>query len=106
MEPALATAFGSLWGTVHLVRAMVNRGLVSPNEVDPPHSVQTAGVVRDSRRALPRSTEQFSGSASFEQSAAPVGKRHRQYKSSGEVSVDLSQHGGTLSAITVLFGHA
>jgi hypothetical protein len=25
---------GALWGSVHLLRVMVNRGLVSPNEVD------------------------------------------------------------------------
>lgn len=29
-----AVGMAALWGTVHLVRVMVNRGLVSPNEVE------------------------------------------------------------------------
>lgn len=29
-----SVAMAALWGTVHLLRVMVNRGLVSPNEVE------------------------------------------------------------------------
>lgn len=34
MNSAQAIAFGALWGSIHNLRFMVNRGLVSPNEVD------------------------------------------------------------------------
>ena len=39
-----AIAFGALWAVVHLMRAMVNRGLVSPNEVDEIYSSLIEGV--------------------------------------------------------------
>lgn len=34
MQQPSGVALGALWGMVHLLRVMVNRGLVSPNEVD------------------------------------------------------------------------
>ena len=39
-----ALAIGALWGSVHILRALVNRGLISPNEVDEIYGSMLEGI--------------------------------------------------------------
>ena len=48
MEDAEALALAALWGTIHNLRVLVNRGLVSPTEVDDFASAVFEGVQQGS----------------------------------------------------------